>query len=112
MGQFTEMSIQIESQSEESAEKIADQIQNLNEYLTPKMGGKEFHTSINSIDTDGNTVYVELSSGRFTNAEWQTNQILEMLKDLFKGEFTTFTADYTVPETLIYQEFDDKGEQI
>ena len=111
MGQFTEGEIIIEANSKESAEAIAEQIQKLDEYISIK-NDQPFSTSVTDIDADDTTVYVKLCSERFPNAEWQMQQILEMCKDLFKGQFNYFTADYTVPENLIYQEFDEDGEEI
>jgi len=111
MGQFTEGEIIIEANSKESAEAIADQIQNLDEYIKSKTD-QPFGTSVHEIDVDGTSVYVKLSSGRYPNAEWQCQQIFEMVKDLFKGQIDSFTADLIVPENVIYQEFDDGGEEI
>jgi hypothetical protein len=111
MGQFTEGEIIIEANSKESAEAIAEQIQKLDEYISIK-NDQPFSTSVTDIDADDSTVYVKLCSERFPNAEWQMQQILEMCKDLFKGQFNCFTADYTVPENLIYQEFDEEGEEM
>jgi len=111
MGQFTEGEIIIEANSEESAKAIAEQINNLDEYIRTKTD-EPFSTSVTDVDSDDSTVYVKLCSDRFPNAEWQMQQILEMCKDLFKGQFNCFTADYTVPENLIYAEFDEEGEEI
>ena len=96
MGQFTEGDVTIVATSEKSAEAIADQIQILDEYIKTKTD-EPFGTSIHDIDSDGTCVYVSLSSGRYPNAEWQCKQILEMVKDLFKGELVSFSADLTVP---------------
>ena len=106
MGQFTEGEVIIESKSKESADAIAEQIQNLDEYIKSK-NDKPFGTSIHEIDVHDSTVYVKLSSGRYPNAEWQCQQILELVKDKFKTEVYTFSADLIVPETVIYEEFEE-----
>ncbi len=111
MGQFTEGDVTVVALTEESANKIADQIQNLDEYIKSKTN-EPFGTSVHDIDCDGTCVYVRLSSGRYPNAEWQCQQILAMVKDLFKGQLESFSADLTVPENVIYVDFDDEGEQI
>jgi hypothetical protein len=111
MGQFTEGEIIIEANSEVSADAIAEQILKLDEYIKSKTD-QPFGTSVHEVDSDGTSIYVKLSSGRYPNAEWQCQQIFEMTKDLFKGQFNSFTADLIVPENVIYQEFDDEGEEI
>ena len=107
MGQFTEGEIIIETKSEKSAEAIADQIQNLDEYIKSKLD-TPFNTSVSDVDVSGETVYVKLSSERYSNAEWQCQQILELVEDKFKGDVHTFSADLTVPENIIYKDFDDE----
>lgn len=107
MGQFTEGEIIIETKSEKSAEAIFLQIQKLDEYLKSKLD-TEFSTSVSDVDVSGETVYVKLHSERYTNAEWQCQQILEMVKDLFKGQLDSFSADLTSPENIIYEDFDDE----
>ena len=104
MGQFTEGDVTIVAHTQESADKIAEQIKNLDEYIKTKTD-ESFSTGVHNIDVDETCIYVRLSSGRYPNAEWQCQQLLAMVKDLFKGEVTTFTADLTVPETIIHEEF-------
>lgn len=108
MGQFTEGEIIIETKSEKSAEAIFLQIQKLDEYLKSKLDIEFSPTSVSDVDVDGETVYVKLSSERYPNAEWQCQQILEMVKDLFKGQLDSFSADLTSPENIIYEDFDDE----
>ena len=107
MGQFTEGDVTIVATSQESADKIAEQIQNLDEYIKTKTD-EPFSTSIIEIDSSDECVYVTLNSGRYPNAEWQCQQLLAMVKDLFKGEVASFSADLTVPENIIYEEFEDE----
>lgn len=107
MGQFTEGEIIIETKSEKSAEAISVQIQNLDEYIKSKLD-TEFSTSVSDVDVSGETVYVKLNSPRHQNAEWQCQQILEMVKDLFKGQLDSFSADLTSPENIIYEDFYDE----
>jgi len=111
MGQFTEGEIIIETKSEKSAEAIAEQIQNIDEYIKTKTD-QPFSTSVHEIDVDGSTVYVKLSSGRYSNAEWQCQQILGLVKDKFKSDLYTFSADVIVPENIIYEDFDDEEEDV
>ena len=108
MGQFTEGEIIIETKSEKSAEAIFLQIQKLDEYLKSKLDTEFSPTSVSDVDVSGETVYVKLSSPRYPNAEWQCQQILELIKDKFKGEVYTFSADLTVPENIIYEDFEDE----
>ena len=108
MGQFTEAEIIIEAKSEKSAEAIAEQIQNLDEYIKSKLD-TPFNTSVTDIDASGSTVYVKLCSERYQNAEWQCQQILELVKDKFKGQIDSFTADVSVPENIIYENFEEEG---
>jgi len=107
MGQFTEAEIIISTKSNESAKTIAEQINNLDEYL--EANDIFGHTSITDVDVHGNEVYVKLCSDRYPNAEWQCEQILELVKNKFKLEVNTFTADVVVPETIIYKDFEDEG---
>jgi len=107
MGQFTEGEIIIETKSEKSALSIAEQIQNLDEYIKSKLD-TEFNTSVSDVDVSDSTVYVKLHSERYPNAEWQCQQILGLVKDKFKSEVYTFSADLTVPENIIYEDFDDE----
>ena len=106
MGQFTEGDVTIVANSQESADKIAEQIQNLDEYIKTK-NDQPFSISISDVECDDVCVYVKLSSGRYPNAEWQCKQILDMVKDLFKGKLESFSADLTVPENIIYEEFEE-----
>lgn len=110
MGQFTEGNIQIVAKSKKSAKKIAEQIKKLDNYIATK-SDKPFSTSVSSVELNGDSVDVVLYSERQPNAEWQLEQIFEMCKDLFKGELLSFVADYTCPENLIYQEWDENGEE-
>ena len=107
MGQFTDGEIIIETKSEKSAEAIFLQIQNLDEYIKSKLD-TPFSTSVSDVDVSGETVYVKLNSEKYSNAEWQCQQILELVKDKFKGEIYTFSADLTSPENIIYEDFDDE----
>ena len=106
MGQFTDGDVTIVANSQESADKIAEQIQNLDEYIKTK-NDQPFSTNITDIDNSDECVYVRLNSGRYPNAEWQCQQLLEMVKDLFKGDVLSFTADLTVPETIIHEDFEE-----
>lgn len=110
MGQYTEGSIMIECKSNKSAKKIVKAIQNLDEYIASKMDGKPFNTSVSHVDHSDSTIDVSLASNRYSNAEWQCHQILELVKEKFKGEVNTFTADLTTPENIIYEDFED-GEE-
>jgi len=67
------------------------------------------HTSITDVDAYENDVFVKLCSNRYPNAEWQCEQILELVKDKFKSEVNTFTADVVVPENIIYEDFEEEG---
>lgn len=107
MGQFTEGEITIEAKSKESAKKIAEQIKNLNQYIASK-SDEAFITNVSFVEPDGKSVHVVLHSDKKANAEWQCQQILEMMKDLFKTDVCSFTADVTVPENIIYEEFDNE----
>jgi len=89
MGQFTEGDVTVVALTEESANKIADQIQNLDEYIKSKTD-EPFGTSVHDIDVDDTCVYVRLNSGRYPNAEWQCNQILEMKKTYSKERLNMF----------------------
>ena len=111
MGQFTDGDVTIVANSQESADKIAEQIQNLDEYIKTK-NDQPFSTNITDIDASDVCVYVRLNSGRYPNAEWQCQQLLAMVKDLFKGELESFSADLTVPENIINVEFDEEGDEI
>lgn len=110
MGQFTEGNIQIVAKSKKSAKKIAEQIKKLDEYIASK-SDESFKTSISSVELDNDSVDVVLYSDKQPNAIWQMNEIFKMCKDLFKGELLSFVADYTCPENLIYQEWDENGEE-
>lgn len=105
MGQITSGEITASFTNNEVAERVAEQIANLDEYLNARDKGGD--TNIESIDGDDNVVYVRLSSGRQQNAEWQLQQIFEMCKDLFIEDMIDFDAEYTVPETLIYWEAEE-----
>jgi hypothetical protein len=106
MGQFTSGEITASFTNGEVAEKVAEQIANLDNYLKSK--GNVGDTNIKDIDVDANFVYVKLSSGRQLNAEWQLQQIFEMCKELFIDDMIDFDAEYAVPENLIYWSSEDK----
>ena len=108
MGQFTEGEVIITTKSKKSALAIAKQINNLDKYIKSK-SKEPFHTSVSDVDVSDSDVYVKLCSDRYPNAEWQCQQILSLVKDKFKSEVNTFTADLTVPENIIYENFDDEG---
>lgn len=112
MGQFTEGSIIIECNSEKSAEEIFNAICNLDEYIAKKLDGQPFSTTITDTSYSDTSVYVSLCSDRYPNAEWQCQQIFELVKEDFKGKIYHFEADLTVPENVIYAEFDDEGNEI
>jgi len=110
MGQFTEGTIQIEAISTEAADKIADQIRKITTYLIEQ--GIHGDIDVNRVDVDDMVIDIDLSSNRQQNLEWQLEMIFKMCKDLFKGQMFSFTADYTIPENHIYQEWDEDGEEI
>jgi len=107
MGQFTEGEIIIEAKSKESADTIAEQIKNLDEYLKTKLDEPFHTTSITDVDADGGTVYVKLCSDRYPNLIWQLEQVFEMCKDLFKGDIDEFTGDYISTENHLYENFNE-----
>ena len=111
MGQYGEFEIQIVCKSDESAEKVASQLELFNEYVASKTVG-DFHADLGDIHVDGVYIEVNICSDRGQNAKWQTQHLFSMCKELCKGEFHTFTAEYSAPQNLIYQEFDDEGEEI
>lgn len=106
MGVYTEGSIIIETKSEETAERLAESINNIEEFI--KRSGKDpFHTSILDVHEDGTCVNVSLCSDRYPNAMGQCELILELVKTDFKGEVSSFSADLTAPENVIYEDFED-----
>ena len=111
MGQYGEFEIQIVCKSDESAEKVASQLELFNEYVASKTVG-DFHADLGDIHVDGVYIEVNICSDRVQNAKWQTQHLFSMCKELCKGEFISFDAECSVSETLISQEFDDEGEEI
>ena len=105
MGQFTEGEVIIVAKTKKTANAIFNEVSKLDEYITSK-SDQPFSTSITDIRIDDDCVYIKLSSDRYPNAEWQCEQILELVKEKFENKLSSFTADLTVPENIIYETFD------
>jgi len=106
MGVYTEVDIYATFETEEQAEKnIANLEDNVINFIKETEKG-EFYFSINDCDLEDNLVIVKISSGRYPNAEWQTEKIFEYLKT--KDGLIEFEASVMCPETIIHWDKDDE----
>jgi hypothetical protein len=103
MGVFTEGRITACFDEIEKAKEFIIIVENFEDYLEGYLGNKDFSVSIDevTIDKDDMIVYVNLSSGRYPNAQWQCDQIFEMGKRKYKENMYEFSADLICPENII-----------
>ena len=111
MGQFTQVSITVEFNDESKAEAFNEIVDNLDDELVKRGEDEGFHTAIESVVTEGSTVYIELSSSRYQNAEWQAEMISKIARDEFKGFAVRFDATESIPDTIIYWDADHDEEE-
>lgn len=100
MGVFGEVEIVATFDTEEIANKVAENLEEEVKKFIIKTNEKDFHLSYNEVDVDGSTIYVKLASGRVQNAEWQGQQTLDYMKSL--GTLEEFSADVTTPENFLW----------
>jgi len=111
MGQFSEVSIYANFKTKKGANKAAKQVEKLDEYLKKKLPDKEFYTEVGTVKVTDKQISIELSSGRVSNAQWQAEQIFEMLKETYKGEMEEFSAEQVIPENIIWWNADEESEE-
>ena len=100
MGQFGEVEIVATFDTEEIANKVADNLEEKVIEFTKKTNDEPFHLTYDEVVVDGSVIYVKLSSGRVQNAEWQGEQTLVYMKSL--GTLEEFSADVTTPDNFLW----------
>jgi hypothetical protein len=104
MGVFTEGRITACFDTIETANEFKVIAENFEDYLLGYLDNKDFSVSIDEVRIDDKDmiVYVNLSSGRYQNAQWQCEQIFDMGKRKYKENMYEFSADLICPENIIY----------
>ncbi len=81
MGVYTEVDIYATFETEQQAEKHIDNLEdNVKNYIKDTTQSENFNFGFNDCDLDDNLIIIKLSSSRYQNAEWQTEQLLAYLK--------------------------------
>ena len=107
MGVYTEVDIYATFETEEQAEKHIDNLEdNVKNYIKDTSLIENFRFGFSDCDLDGNVIIIKLSSGRYPNAQWQTEKIFEYLKT--KYGLIEFEASVMCPETIINWDKDDE----
>ena len=80
MGVYTEVDIYATFETEEQAEKNIDNLEvNVTNFIKESEKGG-FYFALDECDLDGNMIIIKLSSGRYPNAQWQSEKVFEYLK--------------------------------
>jgi len=106
MGVYTEVDIYATFETEEQSEKNIDNLEvNVTNFIKESVKGG-FDFALDKCDLDGNMIIIKISSGRYPNAEWQTEKLFEYLTT--KYGLVEFEAIVICPETIIHWEKDDE----
>ena len=106
MGVYTEVDIYATFETEEQAEKNIDNLEvNVTNFIKESVKGR-FDFALDECDLDGNMIIIKLSSGRYPNAEWQSEKLFEYLTT--KQGLVEFKAIVMSPETIIHWDKDDE----
>ena len=109
MGVYTEVDIYATWETEQQAEKHIDNLEdNVMKFIKDTTQSENFSFGFNDCDLDGNVIIIKLSSGRYQNAEWQTEQLLAYLKTT--DGLIEFNAEATRPETIVWWNIDEEEE--
>ena len=107
MGVYTEVDIYTTFKTEQQAEKHIDNLEdNVIKFIKDTTQSENFSFGFNDCDLDGNVIIIKLSSGRYQNAEWQTEQLLTYLKTT--DGLIEFNAEATRPETIVWWNIDEE----
>lgn len=111
MGQFSAVVITAVFDNAKTAKKAENQVaNNFTKYLKKKLKDKDFDVNITLADANDCELNIELDSGRAQNAVWQSEQVFEMLKDLYGANLDEFSAEQVIPESIIYYNKEDEQE--
>jgi len=111
MGQFSAVVMTAVFDNAKTAKQAQKQVENnFTKYLKKKLVEKDFDVNITKAESDGVILEIELDSGRAQNAQWQAEQVFEMLKDLYGANLDEFTAEQVIPENIIYYNKEDEQE--
>ena len=104
MGVFGTVEIMIHCESKKSAEKVFEALtdEKMSEFIKENSDFETFHFGMDSIDSDSETVYVNISSGRVQNAEWQGEMVRDFLVANFKDDVYEITGEVTTPENFLW----------
>lgn len=106
MGVYTEVDIYATFETKEQAEKNIDNLEvNVTNFIKESVKGG-FDFALDECDLDGNMIIIKLSSGRYPNAEWQSEKLFEYLKT--KNGLIEFEVSVMCPETIIHWEKDNE----
>jgi hypothetical protein len=112
MGNYTEISISVELETEEQAKRLEIIGKGFARYMIERRAkqGKndDFSVCIDNVEIDDCNVDLLLSSGREENAEWQAEQLFEICKEEFGKDLISFSAEMNVPTNIIYFNREDE----
>jgi hypothetical protein len=111
MGMFGEVDLYIQMETPESADKLADALENeIKPFIESRLkeNNKDYNFCIESMDVHHNTIEIRIVSGRYQNAMWQGEEILAFTKEKFKTDLVEFNGEVTTPESFIYYNADDE----
>jgi hypothetical protein len=107
MGVYTEVDIYATFKTEQQAEKHIDNLEdNVINFIKDTTQSENFSFGFNDCDLYGNVIIIKLSSGRYQNAEWQTEQLLAYLKTT--DGLIEFNAEAIRPETMVWWDIDEE----
>ena len=103
MGVFGTVEIMIHCESEESGQKVFDAINNdsMTEFIKTKTD-EPFDFFMEDASVDGETVYVNLSSGRVQHAEWMGEQIRDFVVEKFKEDVYEIQGEVNTPDNYLW----------
>ena len=109
MGVFGQVEVMIQCNSEEIADKIAENLEeNVIEYIQNNTEHKLFHLEFNDMDSNDGTIIIQISSDRVQNATWQGEMVRDFLLKEHKEDIESISGDVTTPETYFYWNTEDE----
>ena len=115
MGNYTEINIFVELETEDNAKRLETIAKDFNNFLSKRRSDKgnnePFSVSVTSVCASGCEVEINLDSERELNAEWQADQMFEIVKDEFGKDLVSFSAEMNVPTNIIYFNREDEDDE-
>lgn len=94
MGTFGQASINIELASEKDAEAVAEMIKNIQDRIAKRITDS-FNFEAHDLGQSGSSVWLDCSSSRYQNTDWQVLQVIEELKLMVKNKEITEVAEFS-----------------